>query len=229
MSAFVLKIIACISMFMDHIGYIIFNGTSYFNYIGRFAFPIFAFQISQGYIHTKDVKKYFKRLLIFAIISQIPFMLFRSQITSGFAINTIFTLLFGLAAIYSYDKISKVFGVSIALSLGLIAEILKFDYGFYGVIIILLFYMFRKNTILLVSSFSLVTIIKYSFMLLPFISYGSDTMLMVIKIYLPLCVFTILSSLFICLYNGKKGHDSKYLLYWFYPVHLLAIYIFTLF
>ncbi len=229
MSAFVLKIIACISMFTDHIGYIIFGKSSYFNYIGRFAFPIFAFQISQGYIHTRNIKEYFKRLLIFAIISQIPFILFRNQIASGFAINTIFTLLFGLISIYSYDKIGKTCGISVGFSLGLIAEIFKFDYGFYGVIIVLLFYIFNKNKILLVSSFSLITIMKYGFMLLPFISYGNDILLKAFEIYLPLCIFTILASLFICLYNGKKGHDSKHLLYLFYPLHLLAIYVFTLF
>lgn len=228
MSAFVLKIIACITMFTDHIGYIIFGKTSYFNYIGRLAFPIFAFQISQGYIHTKDIKKYMKRLLIFAIISQIPFMLFRTSITPGFAVNTIFTLLFGLISIYSYDKVSKICGISIVISLGILAEICKFDYGFYGVTLVLLFYIFRNNKILLVSTFALFTIIKYSQMLLPYISYGSDIILKAFDFYLPLCVCTILSSAFICSYNGKKGHDSKYLLYLFYPLHLLLIYIFTL-
>ena len=66
MSAFVLKIIACITMFIDHLGYAVFHGeASWFNYVGRLAFPIFAFQISEGYIHTKNLKKYFYRLVIF--------------------------------------------------------------------------------------------------------------------------------------------------------------------
>ena len=79
MSSFVLKIIACFTMFIDHVGYLIFNGdSSWFNYVGRLAFPIFAFQISEGYIHTHDVKKYLLRLILFAFISQIPFLLFHS-------------------------------------------------------------------------------------------------------------------------------------------------------
>ena len=74
MSAFVLKMIAMITMFIDHLGYVVHNGSiSWFNYIGRFAFPIFAFQISEGYIHTKDLKKYFFRLFLLAIISEIPY------------------------------------------------------------------------------------------------------------------------------------------------------------
>ena len=86
MSAFVLKIIAIITMFIDHIGYIFSNGKiSYFNYIGRLAFPIFAFQISEGYLHTKNLKKYFLRLFLFALISQIPFMLYEKIITDKFS------------------------------------------------------------------------------------------------------------------------------------------------
>ena len=55
MSSFVLKIIAVITMFIDHLGYTIFGKFSYLNYIGRISFPIFAFQISEGYIHTKNI------------------------------------------------------------------------------------------------------------------------------------------------------------------------------
>ena len=87
MSSFVLKIIAIISMFIDHIGYAIFGKLSYFNYIGRLAFPIFAFQISEGYVHTKNLKRYFFRLFLFALISQVPFMLFTSIISDKFSLN----------------------------------------------------------------------------------------------------------------------------------------------
>ena len=46
-------------MFIDHLGYAIYGKFSYLNYIGRIAFPIFAFQISEGFVHTKNIKKYF--------------------------------------------------------------------------------------------------------------------------------------------------------------------------
>ena len=59
MTSFVLKIIALITMFIDHLGYAIYGKFSYLNYIGRIAFPIFAFQISEGFVHTKNIKKYF--------------------------------------------------------------------------------------------------------------------------------------------------------------------------
>ena len=93
MSAFVLKIIAVITMTCDHVSYLIFGGFSFLNYIGRIAFPIFAYQITEGYIHTHNLKKYFFRLFIFALVSQIPFMLFTSIISPKFHLNIFFTLL----------------------------------------------------------------------------------------------------------------------------------------
>lgn len=224
MSAFILKIIACITMFIDHIGYVIFDGSSFFNYIGRIAFPIFAFQISQGYIYTKNINQYLKRLLMFAILSQLPFMLFYNTISSGFVVNVVFTLLFGLICIVSYDKINKIFGILITIILGIIAEKFNFDYGFFGVTIILLFYIFRENKIALISSFVVAVLAKYTYEVLLFAKYGSGTILRAIQFYEPLCICTILSSIFIYLYNGKKGHNSKHLLYLFYPLHLLLIY-----
>ena len=215
MNSFVLKLIAIITMFIDHIGYVFYDGNiSFFNYIGRFAFPIFAFQICQGYIYTKNLKKYFLRLLLFAIISQVPFMLFYTIIGSGFYLNTIFTLLLGLSCIYVYDK-HKSISLFASIIIAFIAEITNCDYGFYGVITILIFYVFRKNTINACIAFIFLTLIKHLIYIITFGLYPA---------YIYLFVFTIIPVIFICLYNGKKGKDTKYLLYLFYPLHLLLIY-----
>ena len=73
MTSFILKIIALVAMFCDHFGDAYLKHFSILNLIGRCAFPLFAFQISEGFVHTKNIKKYFFRLGIFALISQIPF------------------------------------------------------------------------------------------------------------------------------------------------------------
>ena len=99
MTSFVLKIIAIISMFLDHLSYSIYGQFSWLNYLGRLSFPIFAFQITEGYHHTKNLKKYFLRLGIFAVISQIPFYLFTNTFTTEFTLNIFFTLFAGLLAI----------------------------------------------------------------------------------------------------------------------------------
>ena len=216
MSSFVLKMIAIISMFIDHVGYAIFGKFSYFNYIGRIAFPIFAFQISEGYVHTKNLKKYFFRLFLFAIISQIPFMLFHSILSTEFSLNIFFTLLLGLACIFIYDKSNyKILGIIASIAIGIIAQISHCDYGFYGVAIILIFYIFKDNFINASIFFILATAIKY---LVPIIKYGFN------NVYLYLFIFTIISAIFLATYNGKKGKNTKYLLYLFYPIHLLLIY-----
>ncbi len=218
MSSFVLKIIAIITMFIDHLGYAMFSGNfSFFNYIGRLAFPIFAFQISEGYIHTKNLKKYFLRLFIFAIISQIPFMLFHSIINNSFSLNIFFTLLLGLFCIYIYDKSKyKTLGLAISILIAYISEIACCDYGFYGVSIILIFYIFKNHIILSNILFVIATAIKYIIPMLKYRIYNENL------IYL--FIFTIMPTLFISLYNNKKGKDTKYLLYLFYPIHLLLIY-----
>ena len=146
MNSFVLKIIALITMFIDHLGYTILGKFSFFNYIGRISFPIFAFQISEGYIYTKNLKKYFLRLFLFAIISQIPFMIFHSIISDVFSLNIFFTLLLGLLSIYIYDKCKyKFLGILASIFLALIAQISHCDYGAYGIAIILIFYIFKNS------------------------------------------------------------------------------------
>lgn len=226
MNSFVLKLIACITMFIDHIGYVVFNGeSSFFNYIGRLSFPIFAFQISEGYLHTRNIKKYIIRLLTFAVISQIPFMLFHSILSDEFAINVIFTLLFGLLSIIVYDKCHKLLGILAVIVLGIIAQYAKFDYGFYGVFITFLFYVFSKNKLLLAAGFIISTIINYSYKIFQYNKFGIEVVKMAFSYYLPFLICTLFSIILILIYNKKKGPNTKYLLYLFYPLHLLLIYV----
>lgn len=223
MNAFVLKIIACITMFIDHICYAIYGEPSWFNYIGRLAFPIFAFQISEGFVHTKNVKNYLLRLFIFALISQIPFMLFYTLIDDALYLNVIFTLLFGLISMMAF-KYNKIAGIASAILLGVVAEKTNCDYGFYGVIITFLFYIFRNNKVLLSSGFLVSTIIHYAKLILSYWNYGTEVLNFAFNYYLPYAICTLLSIIIILLYNKKKGPNTRYLLYLFYPLHLLFVY-----
>lgn len=228
MSAFVLKMLAIISMTCDHLSYLIFGKLSFMNYIGRIAFPIFAYQISEGYIHTHNLKKYFLRLCIFALISQIPFMLFSSIYTNSFHLNIFFTLALGLASITIYDKLNhieckinmihrfyQVLGIILSCIIAIFASFIKCDYGYFGVLIIFFFYLFKNHKIFMNISFISLVLIYFSDELLfsPFFD-----------IYIWIASFTIAPLLFINLYNNKKGKDTKYFLYLFYPLHFLIIY-----
>ena len=215
-SSFTLKIIAIIFMLCDHFGDAILKPFSFFNVLGRIAFPIFAFQLTEGYIHTKNLKKYFKRLIIFAIISQIPFMLFSSTFTSRFSLNIFFTLFIGLFAIYIYDKShNKFLGILVTIFLCALAQLIKTDYGAWGVCIIMIFYIFKDKKIWMCLLDLLSCLLKY----LPYLlAYNFH------YIYMLLLLGTASSIFFIILYNGKQGKKVKYLLYAFYPLHMLALY-----
>lgn len=215
-SSFALKIIAVICMFCDHFGDAIIKPFSFFNVIGRIAFPIFAFQITEGYIHTKDLKKYFKRLIICAIISQIPFMLFLSTFTSPFTLNIFFTLLLGLLSIYIYNKIpNKFLAIVIGIIISIFAEIINVDYGAWGIIIIMIFYIFKDKKVIMSLLYILSCFIKYLPNLLKYNFH---------YIYLLLLFSTAFSIFFIIAYNGKQGKKIKYFLYIFYPLHMLILY-----
>jgi len=225
MNSFILKIIACFSMLIDHLGYIVVGSTSFFNCIGRLAFPIFAFQLTEGFSHTKNLKKYFIRLLVFAFIAQIPFMLFSSIFNEEITINIIFVLVLGLLFMTIYDKYNKILGVLFGVLFAVLAQLLHFDYGWYGLTIIMIFHILKKHKLLMSISFVLATFAKY---IVPIIDLGIFTILNVfsaINLYSMLCFFTCMALIFILFYNGKKGQDSKYFLYVFYPVHLIILYL----
>ena len=118
-------------MFIDHYHYII-GGNQIFNIIGRIAFPIFAFSLNEGYFHTSNLKKYLIRLFTFAVIIQIPAILFKLN----YPVNIFFTLFFGLLAIYILNLKNKKMPLYIFVFLKIfliflifyISKKFKFDY-----------------------------------------------------------------------------------------------------
>ena len=110
MSIFTIKLIAVITMLLDHIRYAIpETNCILFELLGRMSYPLFAFVLTEGYIHTSSKKEYAKRLIKYGLISQIPFMLFRSMLGKNEwkMLNIMFTLLLGFFGILSLDKIKN--------------------------------------------------------------------------------------------------------------------------
>ena len=218
MSSFLLKIIGMITMLSDHIGDSLVRSFSFFNVIGRIAFPLFAFQMTQGYIYTKNFKKLCGKLFLFGLISQIPFMLFLSLFQTGeniWTLNIFFTLLLGLLAIFCYDKIKNRFlGIVAVLFICLSSELFRVDYGAYGVLLIFLFYLWKE--------------IPIGFFLANFVfailRYGPYMIFMPSLRYILCFIFTLVPSILIAFYNKKEGPKTKYLFYIFYPAHVLILY-----
>ena len=216
MTSFLLKIIGIISMLCDHSSDAIIGNFSNLNLIGRFAFPIFAFQTVNGYIHTKDLKKYMIRLLVFAIISQIPFMLFLSTFKTDFSLNIFFTLLLGICSLYVYDKINnKTLGFILVIAISIVAQLIKVDYGAFGVLAVFIFYLFKDNKIKKVIAFLLLCIGKYTI-------YTIQSPI-IYEYYIKLGIFTFLAIIPILFFNNKEGPKLKYFFYIFYPVHLIIL------
>ena len=202
MNSFKLKVLACILMFIDHLGAIIFINNDYLRIIGRLSFPIFAFMIVEGYFHSKDIKKYFIRLGLFAIVPQIPYTIAFGPGT----LNIFFTLFIGLLAIFLEEKIANRFLKYLAVILLVIfAQVIEVDYGFYGVLLIYIFKIFRNNFKALFFSFLILN-------------------LSVFNLY-SFQYYSIFSLIFIRLYNGQLGLRNlwvKYGFYIFYPLHILS-------
>ena len=195
MSSFVLKVIGCISMLIDHIGFAFFPKITILRVIGRLAFPIFAFQASVSYEKTKNKEKYILRMLLFTIVSQLPFYLIRKVAISNpsFMLNIGATITCGLLAIYCMDKIKPASLKYLCTGcILLLSFYIPMDYSWLGVCSIFTFYLFRKDkygmcifySVLLISS----CIIKNSIFNLP-------------ALYALLPIF---------LYNGAKGKNVKY-------------------
>ena len=95
-----------------------------------------------------------------------------------------------------------------------IAHFFYFDYGWFGIAIIFIFHIFKNKKLLMNLSFVILTFINYFYMYITTTRYE----------YLFIILFCILALIPINLYNGKKGKDTKYLLYIFYPLHLILLY-----
>jgi hypothetical protein len=120
--------------------------------------------------------------------------------------------------LYGYEQCTnKSIGLLLVACLAITADFLNTDYGYFGVLVIFIFHIFKDKKWLMYLSYIALCLVKY----LPlaifsglYIQYGL------------LFLWTIVPLMFIHLYNGKKGLNTKYLLYGFYPVHLILLYVF---
>lgn len=207
-----LRILALTFMLFDHLWATVVPGNDWMHYLGRLAFPIFAFQTAEGYHHTHDFKGYCKRLGLFALISEIPFnlMIIGSPIFP-FHQNVMLTLLLGLLACRAYDRRKWLSMVGWFL-LGAFSFC---DYGAAGVLTVLMFHVFRGQKM---GQLLMLFIINW------FCYEGQQ--LLVGSFEIPLQAIAIFAFLPICLYNGEKGKGGKalqYGSYLFYPLHMLLL------
>jgi hypothetical protein len=222
-----LKICALIFMIIDHTGAFLFPEYRILRYIGRLSFPIYCFLLTEGFHYTKNVYRYFYVMLLFAVISEIPYdMVAHGSILEFSNQNVFFTLATGIGLMY-FDKKYKNTSYSVLpfVIASAIALVGGFDYSVYGIIMIYSFYTFRDNKNLMFFSVAITNIV------MGIGGTGSQK-------------YAVLAFLLIFLYSGEKGGNkksactaastykninkirkySKYIFYILYPIHLIILY-----
>ena len=222
LNGFHLKLIAICTMLIDHMGYTLFPGVMWLRCVGRVAFPIFCFLIAEGCVYTHDRKKYAARLLLFALLSEIPFNLMNSgMIWDPYDQNVLWTLLTGALVCWLMDwtlkkrtPLSFVLTGAAMVAAYWLLEAFRTDYGGWGMLLVAAFYCVRRAP-----SGAVVKMIAQAFGL-AFFSLG------VMGGYLSIELWSLVSLAPIWLYNGQRGFSHKvvqYGFYAFYPVHILAL------
>lgn len=212
-----LKIIAMISMALDHIG-VIFPNAIILRCLGRLAFPIYAYMIAEGCRYTKNRKKYFGMIAVMAVVFQIVYFFFMNSIYQSILVN--FSL--SIATIFAIDSFFKnkkalnrvimilIVCVAVFIEVGfpIIFEEQGFyiDYNVWGFLLPILVY-FAPSKLLRVCTTGVLLIVMT-------IVSGKDIQW-----------FSLFTVPLLMLYNETRGSKKlKYLFYIFYPLHLVIIY-----
>lgn len=217
-----LKLIACITMLLDHIGYAFvhqpYGVYAALRILGRLSFPIYCFLITEGVAHTKSPVKYLLRLGILAVLSE-PFfdLMCYNQLTWAKQ-SVMITLLAGALMCLIMKKLPKFWmKLPVVIPFYILAPYLRADYGINGILIIAMFMLTRELPLK-----DLWRVLLLGILCLYMGGFG-------LKIFgksLPSYWYAFLSIIPILLYSGQKGRANKWLIRGmnlFYPVHLAII------
>lgn len=230
-TSFSLHIMAMLFMLCDHLWGTIVPGNDWLTCIGRLAFPIYAFMIVEGYFHTKSLKKYVCRLLIFAVISEIPFNLaMGSSLFYPIHQNVLWSFLISVGLIAWNEKVKekqiwvRILVGAAAVIIGYIGGIITFvDFYNAGILTVLVFYFFRgKKWWHYIGQ--AICLYYINFEMIGGLSYEIDIFGQTYFIARQGLALIALIPIWLC--KGKQGYHSKafqYFNYAFYPLHLLIL------
>ena len=211
-----LKLIACATMLLDHIGAVLMPHNLWLRLIGRLAFPIYCFLLAEGVHYTKNPAKYGLRLFAGIFLAEVPFDL---CFYGGFRMagqSVMVTLFLGFLMGLCMKKVPLWAKPLIAIPFALVAEICHCDYGGAGVLMIAVFAITRDmDQKLLLQTVGMAVINVW-------LMFGSSF----------LQVFAIAAIIPIALYSGKKSTSGKavqWAFYLFYPVHLTILWLISVF
>ncbi|MBQ9729878.1 MAG: hypothetical protein IJV80_03600 [Clostridia bacterium] len=230
-----LKIIAAVSMFLDHLGYVFFPRVAWLRAVGRLAFPLFAFLLAEGCRYTKNKTKHFALLFVLGTVCQVVFYLFTKQSYMGILLSFSLSTLCIYAVLGVQKSIAEKNGKHTALySLALVCSVaaawafcyfFEVDYGFWGCMFPVFcslidfrsFPAMEKRVLLehfLRVAMAAIALVLVNLSCAENLAFLSPALQWYSLFTIPLLL----------LYNGKKGKGNlKYFFYIFYPAHLAAL------
>ena len=221
LNGFHLKLIAACTMLIDHVGYVLFSDALWLRCIGRIAFPLFCFLMAEGCVYTRDRRKYALRLLVFALLSEIPFNLMNTGTPWDLSHqNVLWTLLAGALLCWLVDwALQKRTAPGLVLTGAVMAaafcllELANTDYGGWGTLLVVMFYAVRRAPSGTVSKMTAQT-------------FGLAFFSIAIMGGVSVELWSLAALIPIWLYNGQRGFSPKavqYGFYAFYPAHILVL------
>jgi len=215
-----LKIIAIVTMVIDHVGRILYPDLLFLQVIGRLSFPLFAYLVVLGVESTKKPRKYMATLLIFALVSQVPYFL-AFGIQPFERLNILFSLFLSAVTIYYYNKRSPLAFVPLLLSIFLMTE------GSYYVVLTAVGMKLLKD----IPKLGILALVALNLQFL-FISDVETQIQMLALFAVPLIFLHIKGKLkkeILIPENSLAYSTRKYFFYAFYPLHLALLYLITLY
>ncbi|EOA58798.1 hypothetical protein HMPREF1214_01914 [Bacteroides sp. HPS0048] len=209
-----LKVIAVVSMVIDHCAYFLMKSDTMqyevMRCVGRIAFPVFAFLIVEGFLHTRNRMRYLLTLLYFAVVSEVPWYLLNGNDGTH---NVLFTLALGVTNLMFLDKLPKhnrTLSISVVLAMAYLAYYLGVDYDWRGMLMMAIFFILNGKDS---SRFPFSRLLPLAFTFPLMMHYG--------------IVGAMLACTVLFMYDGSRGFIqgfvAKYGFYAIYPVHLLLI------
>lgn len=219
LSSFSLRLLALVCMLVDHAGLALFPAIGAFRCVGRLSFPIYCFLLVQSYAHSHDIRAYGRRLLLLALLSEIPFdLLIFGRIASSMEQNVFFSLIFGLITIQSADALRDrpLYAGFAAAALAMGAMVCRVSFGWLGVALCLCMHCFAARRLRMAAVTAGVLLI-----------YTLSLLLSGVTMSWVLVSFCALLSLVpLLLYNGKRGPRTPLLtlaFYAAYPLHIVCL------
>ena len=211
-----LKMFALLCMTIDHIGAHILNDYTPFRIIGRLAFPIFAYMIAEGCKYTHNKLKYFLTIFIEGIILQIFIFLLSDSthmnvlITFSLSIGLIYAFDYSLRSENNYNLVIPIMGIVFVMVIcgelpeGFLSEYFHIDYGFFGVMLPVMVYIFDNRVLKLLMFTSGLVFLSISMA--------------------PIEWWSLISIIPLAFYSGERGKlKIKYLFHIYYPIHIVII------